>query len=407
MFLRPQPLRTLARAWSDLRPRRRASSRCSPATSRAPSRRRSRPRSSRRSRAGEHLLAEAGTGTGKSLAYLIPALESGQRVVVSTATKALQEQLLTKDVPIAAAALGREVRVAVLKGRQNYLCRHGLHGLRAARRAALPARRGRRARSTRCAAGSTRPRPATAPSSTSSRRDAVWAEIAVGADRCLGRRCAFVGRLLLRGRARRGRRRPTRDREPRALLRRPRAAQPHRRAGDPARARRRRSSTRRTGSRSRRRPGSAAGSAGRSSTASLRDVDRACREAAVPGAGARARPGRARRRCGCSRAVAPPSGPAAAARGPRPSRPRRSPSALAELADALDGRARRARRRSRRARCGWPPTSTPASRPTTRNRVVWAEPDAARLGAGRRRRARSRELLWDDGPDRRSSSRRR
>ena len=77
---------------------------------------------------GDHLLAEAGTGTGKSLAYLIPALESGQRVVVSTATKALQEQLLTKDVPTAAAALGREVEVAVLKGRQNYLCRQALHG---------------------------------------------------------------------------------------------------------------------------------------------------------------------------------------------------------------------------------------------------------------------------------------
>src|SRR3954471_1440825 len=78
---------------------------------------------------GEHLLAEAGTGTGKSLAYLIPALVSGQRVVVATATKALQEQLLTKDVPAAAAALGRRVRVAVLKGRQNYLCRKSLAGV--------------------------------------------------------------------------------------------------------------------------------------------------------------------------------------------------------------------------------------------------------------------------------------
>src|SRR5881394_1134039 len=77
---------------------------------------------------GEHLVAEAGTGVGKSLAYLIPALESGQRVVVATATKALQEQLLTKDVPLAAAALGREVNVAVLKGRQNYLCRNRLQG---------------------------------------------------------------------------------------------------------------------------------------------------------------------------------------------------------------------------------------------------------------------------------------
>src|SRR5438094_5315782 len=77
---------------------------------------------------GEHLVAEAGTGTGKSLAYLIPALESGQRVVVATATKALQEQLLAYDVPLAAAAVGREVDVAVLKGRQNYLCRKNLHG---------------------------------------------------------------------------------------------------------------------------------------------------------------------------------------------------------------------------------------------------------------------------------------
>src|SRR5437762_13497942 len=71
---------------------------------------------------GEHLVAEAGTGTGKSLAYLLPALESGRRVVVATATKALQEQLLAKEVPAAARALGREVDVAVLKGRQNYVC---------------------------------------------------------------------------------------------------------------------------------------------------------------------------------------------------------------------------------------------------------------------------------------------
>src|SRR5690349_11615651 len=77
---------------------------------------------------GAHLLAEAGTGTGKSLAYLVPAIASGRRVVVATATKALQEQLLTKDVPLASAALGRDVNVAVLKGRQNYLCRNRLQG---------------------------------------------------------------------------------------------------------------------------------------------------------------------------------------------------------------------------------------------------------------------------------------
>ena len=77
---------------------------------------------------GEHLLAEAGTGVGKSLAYLVPALQSGRRVVVATATKALQEQLLDKDVPVAAAVAGRRVTVAVLKGRQNYLCRRQLQG---------------------------------------------------------------------------------------------------------------------------------------------------------------------------------------------------------------------------------------------------------------------------------------
>src|SRR5256885_1061484 len=77
---------------------------------------------------GRHLVAEAGTGVGKSLAYLLPALESGRRVVVATATKALQEQLLRHDVPVAAAALRRDLAVAVVKGRQNYLCRRQLQG---------------------------------------------------------------------------------------------------------------------------------------------------------------------------------------------------------------------------------------------------------------------------------------
>jgi len=73
-------------------------------------------------RAGGLLLAEAGTGTGKTLAYLLPAAELGRRVVISTGTKNLQEQLLTKDIPILARALGRDLNVAVMKGRGNYLC---------------------------------------------------------------------------------------------------------------------------------------------------------------------------------------------------------------------------------------------------------------------------------------------
>ena len=71
---------------------------------------------------GGQLAAEAGTGTGKTLAYLVPALSSGKRVVVSTASKNLQDQIIDKDVPLLEKALGRPVDVQVLKGRANYLC---------------------------------------------------------------------------------------------------------------------------------------------------------------------------------------------------------------------------------------------------------------------------------------------
>jgi ATP-dependent DNA helicase DinG len=71
---------------------------------------------------GGLLLAEAGTGTGKTLAYLLPAIQLGRRVVVSTGTKNLQAQLIEKDIPLLARALGRDLSVAVMKGRGNYLC---------------------------------------------------------------------------------------------------------------------------------------------------------------------------------------------------------------------------------------------------------------------------------------------
>ncbi|MGI8685736.1 MAG: ATP-dependent DNA helicase [Acidimicrobiales bacterium] len=70
-----------------------------------------------------HLVVQAGTGTGKSLGYLVPAVLSGQRVVVATATKALQDQLAAKDLPFLARHLGRPFEFAVVKGRSNYLCR--------------------------------------------------------------------------------------------------------------------------------------------------------------------------------------------------------------------------------------------------------------------------------------------
>src|SRR5580704_4012245 len=70
-----------------------------------------------------HLVVQAGTGTGKSLAYLIPAALSDQSIVVATATKALQDQLAHSDLPLVADALDRHLSFAVLKGRSNYLCR--------------------------------------------------------------------------------------------------------------------------------------------------------------------------------------------------------------------------------------------------------------------------------------------
>lgn len=73
-------------------------------------------------RRGGHALIEAGTGTGKSLAYLIPAILSGSKVVVSTDTIQLQEQLIHKDLPFLARALGRPIRYAIAKGRGNYFC---------------------------------------------------------------------------------------------------------------------------------------------------------------------------------------------------------------------------------------------------------------------------------------------
>jgi len=149
---------------------------------------------------GEHLVAEAGTGVGKSLAYLVPALASGQRVVVATATKALQEQLLRADVPIASAISDRRVRVEVLKGRQNYLCRRQLQGFQPALDA-----EGRDGAAFEAMQGWL------VSTETGDRAElevepspALWAELAVGADRCSGRRCPFFSACFAeaaRGRA--------------------------------------------------------------------------------------------------------------------------------------------------------------------------------------------------------------
>jgi len=74
----------------------------------------------------DNLVVEAGTGTGKTFAYLLPALTSGRKTIISTGTRALQDQLYHRDLPLVSKAIGRPVTTALLKGRSNYLCVHRL-----------------------------------------------------------------------------------------------------------------------------------------------------------------------------------------------------------------------------------------------------------------------------------------
>jgi ATP-dependent DNA helicase DinG len=130
------------------------------------------------------LLVEAGTGTGKTLAYLLPILASGQRAVIATATRHLQTQILQSDIPVALAAAGVTREVAVLKGRSNYLCKlrleHRLEQSRyslpmvlvAAEAVARHSQTGDRAELVGVAED-----------------DPIWPEITSTADNCLGQEC--------------------------------------------------------------------------------------------------------------------------------------------------------------------------------------------------------------------------
>ncbi len=86
---------------------------------------------------GGQLVVEAGTGVGKTYAYLVPVLLSGQRALISTATKALQDQLFSRDIPRLVDVLGLPIRVALLKGRSNYLCLHRMDQARHSPESAL------------------------------------------------------------------------------------------------------------------------------------------------------------------------------------------------------------------------------------------------------------------------------
>jgi len=91
---------------------------------------------------GGVLVAEAGTGIGKTLAYLVPAVLAGRRVLISTGTKNLQDQVFYKDVPALAHALGVEIHAAYMKGRTNYLCLHRFDRLQEAEAGLSPTERG-------------------------------------------------------------------------------------------------------------------------------------------------------------------------------------------------------------------------------------------------------------------------
>jgi ATP-dependent DNA helicase DinG len=333
---------------------------------------------------GEHLVAEAGTGVGKSLAYLIPALESGQRVVVATATKALQEQLLGKDVPVAAAAVGRAIDVVVLKGRQNYLCRRQLQGFQPF---LIPeGRDGRAWEAMQSWLDETetgdRAELDVEPS------DVLWAELAVGADRCSGRRCAFISSCFAEA---------AKERASQADLVIANHALyfAHLASGggvlpehdavvfDEAH---------------RLEESAASWLGGRISRAGLRrlalDIERACREAQKPVPGRQVdRVERAGDRL--LRAVAPPAGR---------KRLRETPAepalvlvdALHDLADALNGQGEDLDGLSRRA-LGMALQVEACLEPSSLERVVWAEPDAlawAPIDVS----SELRERLWEDGP---------
>jgi ATP-dependent DNA helicase DinG len=141
------------------------------------------------------LLVEAGTGTGKTLAYLIPAILSGLKVVVSTGTKNLQEQIFSKDIPFLQQVLPRPFSAAYMKGRQNYLCLWRLQRLR--QQPVLPGlvdrlwlqRLEHWAEDT---ATGDRAELADLPDDAF-----VWGELCTTSESCLGQRCEFYNRCFI------------------------------------------------------------------------------------------------------------------------------------------------------------------------------------------------------------------
>ena len=161
--------------------------------------------------ARESLVVEAGTGTGKTFAYLVPALLSGLRVLISTGTRTLQDQLFAKDLPLVSRGLGRPARVALLKGRANYLCRYRLERIDAhAEQLDLAAMGPPRTRSAQAMLARiqrwarTTQRGDLAEMRGLSDSHPVWPQVTSTRENCLGQRCAEFAPLPRRAGAPRG-----------------------------------------------------------------------------------------------------------------------------------------------------------------------------------------------------------
>ncbi len=143
----------------------------------------------------EALVVEAGTGTGKTFAYLVPALLSGRHTIISTGTRTLQDQLFHRDLPALSAALGRPVTVALLKGRANYLCRHRLDITRATPELALGETTGGKRALERIERWALTTRTGDV-SELSGIPDGhpVWASVTSTRENCLGMQCAEYSR---------------------------------------------------------------------------------------------------------------------------------------------------------------------------------------------------------------------
>ncbi len=140
----------------------------------------------------EPLIVEAGTGTGKTFAYLVPALLGGLRVLISTGTRALQDQLYARDLPQLATVLGRAAKVALLKGRSNYLCRLRFDNARQQQALSGLARADGTLERVALWAGSTDSGDLAEVAGLSD-SSSLWQEITSTRDNCLGQRCAQYG----------------------------------------------------------------------------------------------------------------------------------------------------------------------------------------------------------------------